>query len=445
MKHVAIYARVSTEEQAMHGYSIEAQVAALTKYAKEHDMIIEDIYIDEGISARKKMQNRKEFVRLIEDASNHKFELILFTKLDRWFRNIADYYRIQEVIEKYGVNWKTIYENYDTTTASGRLHINIMLSVAQDEADRTSERIRSVFANKVKNKEIITGKQPYAYKIDDKKIVVDSEKAEIIKAIFNDYKVCRSINAVKRHINEEYNLTFSYDFYKHTLRTSKYTGEFRGIPDYYPAIISKELFEECKDEKISFVRENQTKRVYIFSGLIVCKECGRKMNGIQTVTSRNKFYAYRCKYGVSHSCSHNLSIREDLIEQFLINNINEMHQTYLINSKNDTSVKRSVTDKAKIKSKLKKLKDLYLDDLIDKDTYKADYEMYMRQISEIDITEIEKKKKDNASNVSGLINLSISSEYNKMSRENKRVLWQSIIKQIIIDNDENILVVFQLC
>ena len=77
-----------------------------------------------------------------------KIDIVVFTKLDRWFRNIAEYYKVQEVLETHNVNWKTIHEDYDTSTASGRLKINIMLSVAQDEADRTSERIKAVFDSK---------------------------------------------------------------------------------------------------------------------------------------------------------------------------------------------------------------------------------------------------------------------------------------------------------
>ena len=77
-----------------------------------------------------------------------KFVIILVTKLDRWFRNIGEYYKVQEILEAHNVSWKTIYEDYDTSTAAGRLKINIMLSVAQDEADRASERIKKCLMQK---------------------------------------------------------------------------------------------------------------------------------------------------------------------------------------------------------------------------------------------------------------------------------------------------------
>lgn len=95
--------------------------------------------MDAGISARKPATKRPELQRLLADAQAGKGELIVFTKLDRWFRNIAEYYKVQEILERCHIG-RTIHEDYDTSTASGRLKINIMLSVAQNEADRTSER-----------------------------------------------------------------------------------------------------------------------------------------------------------------------------------------------------------------------------------------------------------------------------------------------------------------
>lgn len=443
MEKVALYIRVSTEEQALHGYSIEAQKASLIKYAKENSMEIIDYYIDEGISARKKYNRRKEFLRLLEDVKERKFTLILFTKLDRWFRNISDYYKIQEVLEAHNVNWKTIYENYDTTSASGRLHINIMLSVAQDEADRTSERIRSVFDNKIRNKEIITGKHPYAYSLNNKKLVIDEEKAELIRDIFLYYKDVRSINCTMKHMNQKYNIHRSYDFYRDTLKNQKYTGAFRGIPDYYPPIISIDLFNSVQDVKTSFVRDNQTKRLYIFSGLIRCKECGRMMNGMQTVTTANKFMVYRCRNAVSyHRCCNRLSIREDLIEAYLMQNTTNLYEEHIkkIRIQKETKKKKSI-DKVKIQMKLTRLKELYVNDLINIDDYRKDYEKYNQLLADSENKESEIPQIDTEN-----VRLMLSSDnliiYNKLDRSNQRNFWNNIIKEIIIDQEHNIEVVF---
>ena len=127
MERAALYIRVSSEEQAIHGLSIEAQREKLDQWAKGRVKIV-DHYVDAGISARKPAAKRPELQRLLNDVRADRVDVILFTKLDRWFRNIAEYYKVQEVPEKHHVNWRTIQEDYDTSTASGRLKINIMLS-----------------------------------------------------------------------------------------------------------------------------------------------------------------------------------------------------------------------------------------------------------------------------------------------------------------------------
>ena len=181
------YIRVSHEEQVKHGYSLDAQRENLEQFIKENRLKLVDFYMDEGISARKNPQKRKEFKRMITDVEAGNLDLIIFIKLDRWFRNIQEYYIAQQILEKNNVQWVATMEDYDTTTASGRLNLNIRLSIAHDEADRTSERIKFVFENKLKNKEVITGACPLGYKIENKHYVIDEETAPIARAVFDEY------------------------------------------------------------------------------------------------------------------------------------------------------------------------------------------------------------------------------------------------------------------
>ena len=95
------------------------------------------------------MQNRKDLLRLLEDVKKDKIDIILVTKLDRWFRSVKDYHNTQAILEEHHCSWKTILEDYDSSTADGQLKINIMLSVSQNEADRTSERNRYVLRDLV--------------------------------------------------------------------------------------------------------------------------------------------------------------------------------------------------------------------------------------------------------------------------------------------------------
>lgn len=163
---VFIYERVSSEEQAKHGYSLDAQHEALTEFCKTHDHIILGEYRDEGISARKPYTKRPAMLQLLQDVETIKPDMILFTKLDRWFRNIREYYKVQDILDKNKVGWKAINEEYDTSTASGRLYINIKLSIAQDEADRTGERIKDVQGQLVAQGKWLGGRTPFGYKVE---------------------------------------------------------------------------------------------------------------------------------------------------------------------------------------------------------------------------------------------------------------------------------------
>ena len=120
MIRVALYIRVSTDEQKLHGLSLDSQKEALISYANKHNMQIVDIYADEGITARKALNKRLQFQRLMSDVQDGKIDLILVTKLDRWFRNIKDYHNTQEILEKHNCNWRTIYESYDTSTSRSK-------------------------------------------------------------------------------------------------------------------------------------------------------------------------------------------------------------------------------------------------------------------------------------------------------------------------------------
>ena len=152
----ALYIRVSSDEQARHGLSLDEQRETLQQYAKEKGMQVVGIYTDEGCSARKALNRRKALKNLLHDVEQGQIDLILFIKLDRWFRNIADYYRVQDILDKHKVNWLAIQEDYNTLTTSGRLALNIRLSIAQNESDMTADRIKFVFEGKKRRREALT-------------------------------------------------------------------------------------------------------------------------------------------------------------------------------------------------------------------------------------------------------------------------------------------------
>ena len=116
---VALYVRVSGQEQAIKGLSLEAQQEDLEEYARERGWVIVGVYIDAAKTARKRLGKRTNFLRMLEDVKRDKVDLILFTRLDRWFRSVADYYKVIEVLEAHHCGWLTTQEQYGCISISG--------------------------------------------------------------------------------------------------------------------------------------------------------------------------------------------------------------------------------------------------------------------------------------------------------------------------------------
>ena len=154
----AIYIRVSTFEQSVHGKSLQAQEECLKQYAADHNMAVVGIYADEGKTARKELKKRKAIHALVEDVKQDKIDVIVFWRLDRWFRNLSDFYKVQDVLDEHGVRWISVSEpGINMETRDGRLQLNVVLSIGQNEVDTTSERIKFVNESSIRQKKLIFG------------------------------------------------------------------------------------------------------------------------------------------------------------------------------------------------------------------------------------------------------------------------------------------------
>ncbi len=438
LQRAALYIRVSTDEQALHGDSLSTQRELLTAYAKSNSMEIVGCYVDDGYTASK--LNRPALQRMLNDVRLDKIDIILFTKLDRWFRSVRDYYKIQEVIETHHVNWKTILENYDTTTSSGRLHINIMLSVAEDEVSRTSERIKVVFESKVRRGEAINGNFPIGFKVENKRVVHD-EKAPIARALFLHYELHRSKHATIRYARDEFGLRISECTMSKMLCNPLYKGEYRGIIDYCEPIIEPERFSKIQEIIKSNIRKAPSSRIYIFSGLLVCSECGHKM--ISRAQHSGKFYYYyRCNhYYKEHLCNHKGVVSEAKIEKYLLDNIEQEIRSVIVNYEISSKQRsrKPAPDKGKIRRKLERLKELYINDLISLEDYKKDYADLKQQLDTL--VETTPPPVDiNA--LKHFLSSGFLAIYQTLDREERRLMWRSVIKEIHLDSSNSIRIFF---
>lgn len=175
----AIYVRVSTQEQAQQGFSLNAQQEALENYAKALGYEIFKIYRDEGKSA-KDINHRPEMVQMLEDAQNKKFSAIFIYKLDRFSRSLKDLILTIDHLKELGIDFVSLQDKIETTSAGGKLMFHIISAFAEFERNIIGERTKFGMQRKAKEGGFIT-KAPKGYKIIEKLLVPDENSKEIQK------------------------------------------------------------------------------------------------------------------------------------------------------------------------------------------------------------------------------------------------------------------------
>lgn len=439
--NIAAYVRCSHEEQKLYGYTIDAQKEALQAWANENGMKIVEWYIDEGVSARKKVKNRPELQRMINDAEAGKFDKIVFTKLDRYFRSVAEYHDTQKRLENARVDWQAIHEDYDSSTTDGRFKINLYLTLAEQEADRTADRIKKVFEYKVKHGQPLSGKQPIGYKIGEKNgmkcLVIDETKRAIVEDAFTHFETYNSIHGVLKFLNIKHGTTIDYKSMKIMLKEEKYSGHFRGNPAYCPAIIDRERWERIQPMIKRNIKKNIAGNTFLFVGLVRCTSCGRIMIGRQQTNSYGKqYWYYTCKRAqVDRVCTHMRSANEKDIEKHMLATLEEELQNYILSAsveENTECAEQVAKEKAAINRRLKKLKHLYIEDMIEFDEYEREYKQLKKQLEAIAPPE----KADLTAARKFLENIDVLEMYPTFTREEKQALWRSIICRIDC-NDAN--------
>ena len=442
IKRAAGYIRVSTAEQSTKGLSIETQIAEIKEYAKYHHMKLEEVYIDRGITARKSLDKRLEFMRMMRDVESGKINHIIVLRLDRFFRNVYDYHRMMnEYLTPNKCDWSAVKEQYTTTTTNGRLMINLRLAIAEQECDTDSDRIKDVLDHRARQGYAITGAQPWGLKIVDHRVVVDKEKEPVIKDIFNQLELLGSVRGAMVYINNTHGTKFSYANFRGMITNTLYYGKYRDIENYCEAAITKEQFDRVQGLININVRKRESKRIYIFSGLIICNHCRRKMAGKYSTAGHGKAnYKYHTcvKANLDHQCDNTLSINSAHVEQYLLENAQPLLQEHIRTIEiEERESKAQKSNRKEIEKKLLRLNELYVNGFIKMDKYKADYDELQSMI--IDLPEEQKK---DLTVLKEFLKLDLQNIYGTLSDTEKQSLWRKVIKEIRVSGKKVIKVVF---
>jgi DNA invertase Pin-like site-specific DNA recombinase len=427
---VVVYERVSHDEQKKFGFSIKDQRDRLAKYIEENNMVFVEEYVDEGYSASN--MKRPDLQRMLKDSKT--YDIILFTKLDRFSRNVLDANEMVLQLKRQGISIRAIEEeDIDTSTADGMFMFNLKVSLAQREQEKVSERVKSIFEWKIKHGQPITGSQPLGYmikKIDGiKRVVKDPDKEELILDLFNHFILHQSITKTRRYINEKYNMTYKHNSYKKILTTGMYTGSYCGNDNYTEAYIPFKKFAQVQKILAKNLKET-THHTYLFSSLIVCPSCGRKLAGYM---ARSK-YAYRCSRAHDTDCTFPTSIRESDVELYLMNHIDQYAKDYIIKAKVKKSVPASKKRIKELKEEMENLNYIFRKKRITQIAYDKDYEELEKELKSLEAVYV----KEDTSHLNVFASGNWKAIYNKLSRENKRALLRSAIDEIHIKEDKTI-------
>ena len=301
---VAGYIRVSTEEQAKEGYSLDAQRDKLISFCKSQDWTLVEIYVEEGKSA--KDMNRPELQRLLSDAKTGRYDVILVYRLDRLTRSVMDLYTLLQTFEEHNVKFKSATEIYDTTTAMGKLFITIVAALAQWERENLSERVRFGMEELVRSGKWHGGPVPYGYSWDGEMMHIIGEEYTILRELRRIYMSGEGFGSTAKILNARGLLrrgkpwsaqsvwyVLDNPFYAGKIRygEKKKNGKYASrkkeehveviwADTGFPTIFTWEEYLEHRDRmKRKEFYGYSKKREYWFTGVLRCARCGATLIG----------------------------------------------------------------------------------------------------------------------------------------------------------------------
>lgn len=366
VKRVAIYARVSTIEQAEEGYSIDEQQRLLTEWCERNGYIVHEVYADRGISG-KSITKRPALIKLLEDAKNKKFDVVLVWKTNRLARNILDLLKIVEVFDQNYISFRSYTENHETETSQGKLQFHMLAAIAEFERNTISENVKMGMLARAREGKW-NGGRVLGYDLEDTstqgdkrkhtRLVINEEEAKTVKRIFELYIAGNGYKAIANRVNQEGHVgkrgkPFSISTVKTILENPIYIGMIRydvrrnwadkrrGNINPTPVlqqgehqpIISQVDWE--KAQQILKERSNKPNRVhggtFPFTGVMKCPQCGAGMVVMRTVNKLKdgtrktlEYYACGAWKNKGTSVCHSNTIRADKAEAYIFERLQEL-------------------------------------------------------------------------------------------------------------------------
>ncbi len=273
MTKVAIYVRVSTEEQAKEGFSLDAQTEALTAYCETFDLEIAQIYREDGHSGRN--TNRPEYRRMMSEINS--WDSILVLKMDRIHRNSRNFLEMMDILEKKNKGFISKNEKFDTKTAMGRFFMQLIQSIAQLESEQIGERTKDGMRQKAEmldkgddEKRTMGFTPPFGYCIRNGELSDVESEQSIVRSMFDQYRSGESMDSICYSLNREGSLTRKGNpWNKYNLRNILHNPVYAGymrwedilIKHNASIVVSPEEFNDIQDRMAAKVRDPKKRNV----------------------------------------------------------------------------------------------------------------------------------------------------------------------------------------
>ena len=396
-KKCGLYVRVSTDDQAKEGFSLPEQRERLEAFCKFKNYEIIDYYEDAGISA-KTGNHRPEFERLKNDIKSKKINTIIALKLDRITRSIYDWEELITFLDENDAYLDCANDEVNTTTANGKMISRLLMSVSQNEIERTSERTKIGMAGAIKSGHI-PHKAPLGYKHEDKKLVIDYSTKDIVVRIFDLYYNGYSYQKISNLFNEEKVLgkdnwrdstivgIIENEIYKGDFIHGKKTKHPTYYEDVVEPIISKEMWSDCQVQKKKNSRSYKRTLTYLYLQKLKCPKCNRILGGKATTKKNgNTYFYYYC-----HDCK--IQFKENLITDYFSQFIDELteydsvvNQFFLpmIKQKFDEPKEQLEKEINEQNNKLERIKKAYINGAFELKEYNEEKKIVENAIAELE-------------------------------------------------------------
>jgi site-specific DNA recombinase len=297
---VAVYSRVSSQEQVVEGVSTEAQLAALRAYAKSQGWEVIDEYIDGGYSGG--TDERPALKRLLIDAAQRRFNIIAVCKLDRYFRNLRLLLNHLHHLEQLGIKFVSTQEGLDTSTPYGKFAVQIMGVIAEFERGRIGERVKDSKRYLISEGNWPGGRTMFGYRwlAKERKWEVIAEEAEIVRRIYylyvNNKTGTESIAAIlnKDGLRTRSGALWHYSHISQVISHPGYKGRHK-IGVTMPSIIDENTWQLAQERRERARSLLVNPRGWLLQGMCFCGQCGHVLKCVHKKLREPRYYACRSR------------------------------------------------------------------------------------------------------------------------------------------------------